>query len=223
MSRAACLTLLLLVSPLALAHDPPTPIPTCQGGVGALHEYLPSPPSFYSWSDGNLADCDADGVPVDYDREPDFGANYARLFVGANVETCFGPGHVAHHGTTIRALDAAGFGPALLIHADNSRAIPVEPIDCGDGVLDPCPDTREPSQAPPPLNGVIDTAYAAYDSLWVSAPCNPNDCVVRAPSVAVGPTVVAMPCGPGADGSYEVHVEYDLFNARVPTGGHIWT
>lgn len=174
----------------------------------------------------------ADRPVLDYDGEYDFATGGAWLFVvtgdGAvgGVRACFGAPSVGHHAGDVFVLDEQGFGPRLLLTADYSPAGEEDVPDCGDNIVEPCEAaTPEPSDAPEPLNVVVDTymgvVYNQYSPQRLF--CNERDRVLEAPADPSGPTRVAPPFGPGADGSYNVIVLPDPDRGLVPLSGHVWT
>ena len=209
MHRLTCLGLLALVAavPMTFAHSPAgTPKNYCEPVVEwNLHDFAVGRSDvlvFYGY-DGNLADCNNDTVPYDFDGHQEWAYGGGWLLASENLQTpeqdgatnCFGA--IAHHPVfpTVYVSEATtGNGIAFQVGIDwpmgGGDPDPSTPYACGDGIVDPC-NPLDPLEIDDQTCEANDRLLAGVGSLSLTGFL------------------------PGQDGSYIVFVD----NAA----GHFWT
>ena len=134
----------LAATPLAYAHLDGTmgyPKLYCEAFDWHMHDYGPpaTGAALSDFTDGNLEDCDGDGVPGDYDRHSEYARGGAWLLVDPGDMTygslaCFGEeGHHPYYGP-ITVIDAV-LGPVeFRVASDWFSLVPTPPgePECGD-------------------------------------------------------------------------------------------
>ena len=138
----------LAFAPFALAHDPAgTPKTYCEVFDWDVHDYGSGGPGFALafFMDGNLDDCDGDGVPQDFDGHSEYAQGGAWILAcelacgldgtGAGATACFGePAHHAYYGPfEVNDVVFGSTPPGIVwVAADYVDVLGVNP--CGDFV-----------------------------------------------------------------------------------------
>lgn len=197
----------LAAAPLTLAHSPAgMPKTFCETLLDRMeHDFAVGRRDLlvFAGTDGNLADCNNDNVPNDFDGHQEWGNGGGWLLASENLNTpeqdgatnCFGA--AAHHPLfpTVTVSDTQNVPLAFQVGIDwpmgtNGDHDPSTPYACGDGLVDPC-EWNNPAE--------IDNQT-----------CEANDRLIS----AVG-SVTLTGFLPGQDGSYIIFVDGSAGHIRT--------